>query len=370
MNSDRKMYRKTYLEVDLNVLKANFLFLRDKAKNKWFCPMVKANAYGHGVIEVVRALVEVGQKVFGVALIEEAIELREAGFQNIQILVFSSIDVNSADAIDKYGLTPVITQKREISILENALQKRVNVHLKMNTGMNRLGISSDEILECIEQLKNSKQMKLVGLCTHLSHGKGFDFSKEQISKLVEISKGAGIPLHMLNSLAFWSHCSDLNHDSGFGFRPGISLYGLSPEGERIDGLTPVMSLKSEIVQCHQINRGEGVSYGWTWRAERPSLIGVIPIGYADGFSRNLSNKASVLVNNQRVSQVGTICMDYLMVDLTDIFTGSEEAVGRSVDIFGGWRSNGVSVQDWAEGSGTISYEILSRMGQRVPRKYI
>lgn len=415
------MYRKTYIEINLTALQSNFEFLKQKAKGQWFCPMVKANAYGHGAVEVVQTLSQAGQEIFGVALIEEAIELREAGFWDIQILVFSSVDTDAAHAIDKYQLTPIITSQRELSILENTLQNRVEVHLKVNTGMNRLGISPNEMTECIGRLQNSKKMNLVALCTHLSHGEKANLSKKQISPLLEVSKKTNLPIHLLNSVAFLSHPSGPNSCLDFGFRPGISLYGLVPDlgpevklendgtshqkpnkepykkpneksrpniseptssntapngtlhkssNEKPYELIPVMSLKSEIVQCHRVSSNEGVSYGWTWQAKRSSLIGVIPIGYADGFSRSLSNKAFLVVNNQRAPQIGTICMDYLMIDLTDIFATGEEAVGKTVDVFGGQTSNRVSVQDWATWSNTLSYEILSRMGLRIPRKYI
>ena len=376
MNSDRKtchskIYRKTYLEIDLGALRSNFIFLKNKTKSKWLCPMVKANAYGHGAVEVVRTLVEEGEKVFGVSLIEEAIELREAGFKNVQILVFSPLGADSVGAIDAYHLTPVVTHKGEISLLESTLQTRVDVHLKVNTGMNRLGISLNDTLECVDGIKSSKKMRLVGLCTHLSHGEDIDISKRQLSQLMEVSGNIDVPIHLLNSasLAFLSDYSDLAHHLDFGFRLGISLYGLSPNGE-VDGLIPVMSLKSEIVQCHKVNKGEGVSYGWTWRAERPSLIGVVPIGYADGISRSLSNKISFLVNRQRVPQVGTICMDYVMVDLTDVFPDDRDVTGSIVEIFGCQQGEHLSIQDWANRSETISYEVLSRMGSRVPRKYV
>ena len=357
------MYRKTYLEVNLKALESNFLFLKKRLGNRWCCPMVKANAYGHGAIEVVRTLMKLGQKVFGVALIEEAIELREAGLEDIEILIFAP--VVSICAVDKYRLTPVVTRKEDIPILEQTKRTHLDVHLKVNMGLNRLGVEPSEVMECVHRLKSSKKINLVALCSHLSHGIGSLLSKESISKLIKISKKLDLPIHVLKSASFLSLKASKYNYASLGVRLGISLYGVEFTSSNV--LKPVMSLKSQIIQCHHVGKGEGVSYGWTWRAQRPSLIGVVPIGYADGLSRNLSNKAFVSVDNLRVPQVGTICMDYLMVDLTEIFVDSKEAIGKIVNIFG---DQGPSVRDWANWSGTISYEILSRMGLRIPRTYV
>ncbi len=390
------MYRQTYLEIDLEALGFNFRLLKQRAESRWFCSIVKADAYGHGATEVVRTLLQEGQEVFGVALIEEAIKLREAGFHNIQLLVFAPIDKEAVKAINLYGLTPIITQPSEIPLLENGLHKPVNVHLKVNLGMNRLGVALKDIPLCLNLLQNSKQLNLTSLCAHLSHSEVSHMSKKQVAPLLKVSRQKKLPFSLLNSPAFlgeyWT--SIPINGTRVGVRLGLSLYGLKPSNntagvsgisrpsktddtarvarssEALNSLAPVMCLKSHVVQCHRVPQGEGVSYNWTWRAKRPSLIGVIPIGYADGFNRSLSNKVSVLINHQRVPQVGAICMDYTMVNLTNIFQSCEEALGQKVELFGGRHPHSISAQELADKSGTIPYEILTCMGSRLPRKYV
>ena len=379
------------MEIDLRALESNYRFLRSLLPaDAFFCPLIKANAYGHGDIEVAKRLRTAGCTHYGVALLEEAIGLRESGDTG-KILVFGLFDPASAHVIFDFGLTPVVSEWHQLEALEKIAVARnvgaVEIHIKFNTGMNRLGFDVDQAPGLRKWLDTHKRFKLEGICTHLLRGDDAGApggeSESQMKAFAEALapfKGLGAKAHALNSSGtanLWKRVLDHKDLGGafwpLGARPGISLYGIQPsndEGARLN-LKPVLSLKTKIVTMHRLQTGDRLSYNATWRASKPSLIAVLPIGYADGYMRLLSNKASVLCRGRRAPVAGTVCMDYIMVDLTEVEAATGPiGVGEDIVLIGEQGSERILAQELADLVGTIPYEILTGMGARIPRKYV
>lgn len=346
--------------------------------------MVKANGYGHGDIECALRLQAEGAQSLGVGLIEEGLLLRQAGV-HCDILFYGIFDRGGAEAVLKYRLTPVISLLQQLKDLEEVSEAMVDVHLKFDTGMHRLGISREQTSEVFEFLKKSKRIRVRGLMTHLHSAEDLGLGEissafgqlqefELLIKSFESLFGLkDVHIHSLNSAALLGFTPDLKKKLKYqhGARPGLSLYGIAPVTTELK-LQPVMSLKSHLVRVFQVQEGATVSYGARWKASRPSWIGVVPLGYADGYPRLLSNKASVLFRGQRVPQVGSVCMDYLMLDLTQSieakgpvhFNGEDDEV-----ILFGQDELGqeITVSELATHIGTIPWEVLTGISERVHR---
>jgi alanine racemase len=346
--------------------------------------MVKANGYGHGDIECALRLQAEGAQSLGVGLIEEGILLRQAGV-HCDILFYGIFDRGGAEAVLKYRLTPVISLLQQLKDLEEVSESVVDVHLKFDTGMHRLGFSRQQASDVFEFLKKSKRIRVRGLMTHLhsaedlalgekssAFGQLQDF--EVLIKSYENLFGLNdVHIHSLNSAALLGLGPDLKKKLKYqhGGRPGLSLYGIAPIDTELK-LQPVMSLKSHLVRVFQVPKGATVSYGARWKASRPSWIGVVPLGYADGYPRLLSNKASILFRGQRVPQVGSVCMDYLMLDLTESIEAKGEVHFNGEDdeviLFGQDESGQeITVSELATHIGTIPWEILTGISERVHR---
>lgn len=395
--TNRSQYRPTQVTVDLAQIRANYRTLRSLvSKNAFFCPMVKANAYGHGDIEIGRALREEGASHLGVALIEEGIRLRNAGDKG-EILFFGVSGLDDAEAILSFQLTPVICTWDQLRSFEKVLvdrkSKQLKVHLEFNTGMNRLGFAPGYARELMDWLRQRPHFQLEGICTHLLKGDDASSangeSAQQIAKFIEALKpfaGSGARAHVLNSAAAaqtlatrpeWRDELARLGFADFGARPGISLYGMQPTDSAKLDLKPALSWVSKIISVQSVKPGEAVSYNAAWRAKRDSIIGVIPAGYADGVWRHLSNRGSVLCRNRKVPIVGTVCMDYFMVDLTDVVSPHSPSehlsvgavVGEPVVLIGRQGEERITVEDIAREVGTISYEVFTRISERVPRVY-
>jgi alanine racemase len=391
----RFFHRQTHAEIDLGRLQSNFRVFRELLPEGTFiCPMVKANAYGHGDVECARALRAAGARHLGVGLIEEGISLRLSGDPG-SLLFFGIFAEESADSILEFELTPVISAWHQLESLKKSADRRqsgqVKIHLKFNTGMNRLGFGVSEAANLRSWLDRNPDFKLDGLCTHLLRGSDAGApggeSESQLSSFAEALAhfhGLDVQVHALNSSAtlnLWKRVLEKkNLSSGafwpMGARPGIGIYGVDPgQDEDVElKLEPVMRFKSRLNMLHRLSAGERLSYNATWRAERPSLIGVVPAGYADGVMRGLSNKASVLCRGMRAPIAGTVCMDYFMVDLTDVeartTSGGGIQIGEEVVLFGEQGGAEVTAQELADLAGTIPYEILTRISERVTRVYL
>lgn len=391
-----QIYRPTSAYIDLVNLTHNLKLLKAGiGENNFFCPMVKANAYGHGDVEVALQLESEGVTHFGVGLIEEGLLLRQMGVKS-ELLVFGVFDVDGAVEIIRQKLTPVLSTWKQMESLEKVLkteQYPVDVHIKFDTGMHRLGFEcreADRVFQWLLARKNLLRVK--GIATHLHSGEDASQnqgeSHQQLRKFVDVENifSPFKPIsHSLNSSGLLNFIQMRKSGQGGlpgislnqGARPGLSIYGYSPLAETSDSLPlrPVMSLRSQVVRFHQLNVGVGVSYGHSWRAKRKSIVGVVPIGYADGFHRLLSNKANVLFAGRKVPVAGNVCMDHLMLDLTDVFAESNlsfeswtQKVNPEVTLFGyDSLGNLLSAKEHAIQGQTIPWEILTSVGERVPR---
>lgn len=382
------MFRRTFAEINLESLIANWSAIKNvAADDRFICPMVKANAYGHGDVQVALSLEKVGVTHLGVCLIEEGLLLRSSGLQ-ADILVFRGFDKIGAEKILEYQMTPVVSTWDQLAFLEAVADDPVKIHLKFNTGMNRIGFSIDQSEKLRDYFKKSKKLKLKAVLTHFAQGEdavstdGFSFRQmQQFQSAVDYFKDFDIYTHLLNSggiasLAQLKKNNVKNHflfNQKWGFRPGLMLYGYQPAPNFSEvNLKPVMTLKSVVNNIRSIPAGEGVSYGGTWKSTRPSKIAVVPIGYADGVHRLLSNQGHALFAGQLVPIVGRICMDFLMLDVTDVIQDSSVAkwVEEEVVLFGfDEKQQFLSAEKFAEKSQTIVWETLTSVGERVPRHF-
>jgi len=376
-----EIYRKTWAEIKKNHLLHNLDLIRSQFSSDTFlCPMVKANAYGHGDAFLAKQFQEWGVQNIGVCLIEEGLLLRKLGI-HIPILVFRGFDKKGAAAMLEHRLTPVVSHLDQLKIL-GELNQSIDLHLKFDTGMNRLGLSFEQTFEILQILKQNPQLHVQGLLTHLYQSEDSllenSQSKIQIEKLhliIEQLKSVTDQYHVLNSGGIVCKMEMLkkNQKSGFlfeknwGLRPGLLMYGYNPVVNSSFEFKPALTLKSHTSVVRQVKKGEGVSYNHRWVAEKDSSIAVVPIGYADGWHRLLSNQSEVLWNGQRAPIVGNICMDYLMVDVTGFAVKSENEV-----LFLGESSSGefISAFEVAKKAQTIPWEILTSIGERVPRIYL
>ena len=350
------------------------------SSKQFFCPMVKSNAYGHGDIELTRVCEDVGVSGVGVALLEEGIRLRKAGI-SLDIFVFGPILDSAVTHLFDYQLTPVIGQWPELLAMEKLLGGReFSLHLKFNTGMNRLGFNPQESESLLSFFRKHPNLKLTGICTHLLQGddigKPESISDQQIQdfeSIISYFSHFQPQVHLWNSSG-WFAVQDLktkySQSFHWGVRPGISIYGIQPlENKFFQELKPVMSIVSEIVTIQKVRKGETVSYGGMWQASKESLIGVVPIGYADGYSRSFSNRGEMLIGGSRVPIRGIVCMDYTMVDLTDLNIDPGRDLGKEVILLGEQSDQKITAEELAEMIDTIPYEIITCIGQRVPREF-
>lgn len=384
-----EMYRRTFAEINLDHLAHNIRVLQKTFPQAPFlCPMVKANAYGHGDIQLARILEASGIKHLGVCLIEEGLLLRNAGVKT-EILVFRGFDREGAKKIIQNDMTPVVSTWEQIEHLEAVASSPVSIHLKFDTGMNRLGFSPGEAQKLYDRLWQNKKVRLKALLTHLHSGEDAQdvagHSAQQLLKLHKVSqvfKTFNIFCHVLNSAGILSLMAaqkrGVSRDhplqlQDWGLRPGLMIYGYNPIGDKsVCELKPVMSLKSHVGSYRRLKAGETVSYGGTWKALQDSVIAVVPIGYADGYHRSLSNKAMVLFAGEKVPVVGNVCMDYLMLDVTGVVQGKDlqEFKDQEVTLFG-YSSEGhfLSPEELGLHAQTITWEVLTSVGERVPRVY-
>lgn len=385
-----EMYRRTYAEINLNHLAHNVRLIQKAfPQNKFLCPMVKANAYGHGDARLGMFLETLGIRHMGVCLIEEGILLRKSGVK-AEILVFRGFDDIGAQKIAEYGMTPVVSSWDHIEHLEDLeTGTPIGIHLKFDTGMNRLGFRPEEAQKLFDRLWQNKKIRLKALVTHLFNGEDAMDDKgksaEQLKTLNQLSqlfKPFNIFSHALNTAGILSAMSLQKSNApahhplllqNWGLRPGLMIYGYNPLPDKtIADLKPVMTLKAQVNTYRRLKAGETVSYGGTWKAVRDSVIAVIPIGYADGYHRILSNKAQVLFAGKRVPVVGNVCMDYLMLDVTDVVQNSdlEKFKDQEAVLFGQAHGEFLSPEELATQAQSITWEMLTSVGERVPRVYI
>ncbi len=370
--------RPTWAVVSLDALKQNYLTIRNHlGAGARLMAVVKANAYGHGAVECARALESVGAEWFGVALIEEGIELRQAGIAR-PIFCLGGFWRGQAEAAVKHDLTVAVfrlDQAKELNARARQAGRTINFHLKVDTGMGRLGVSLDDAAEFARALKPLRHIELDGVMTHFADADGDDpaYTDGQIARYNE----AVASLRQLGFNPSWQHLANSAgihaHPQSHGnlARAGATLYGLSrdvlsPRLEAFD-LRPVMSLHSRIVMLKTVPAGTPLGYGCAFTTARESRIATIPIGYADGLRRAHSNNGRVVVRGVFAPIVGRVSMDLTIIDVTD---APDVAVGDEVILIGEQNGRRIVAEDLAEQIGTISYEIVTGISSRVPRVYL
>ena len=357
------MYRKTEALIDLEAIRANHALACELAPKSKNVAVIKADAYGHGMLRVAEALQDV-VSAFAVAILDEALELRKEGIST-PILVLEG--VNSTDAIETAvanSLSLVVHSDEQVSLMQQArLSTPVSIWLKVDSGMHRLGLPPARLGTVLQRLRDCA-CDISVICTHLACADDpadDDVTERQLETFRACVADLGLPLSIANSagiLAWPESHADWN-------RPGYMLYGDSPMASDIEtarGLQPAMTFRSEIIAIREIAVGEAVGYGGRWTATRPSKIGTIACGYADGYPRHAPNGTPTLVNGHVAPLVGTVSMDMITIDVTE---HENVAVGDSVELWG----RDVAVSDVAKRSGTIGYELLTGVTSRVPRKY-
>jgi len=368
--------RPNYLLIDRSALRSNIQTLLSQTQDPVkYLAVVKANAYGHGILEVAKAALEGGASYIGVAIPEEGKRLREAGIDT-PILVFGALLAENAEMVVEYDLCPTVFSCEILETLQRFASQKGKVcpiHIKVDTGMNRIGLKSmDEFIHLLNRSKICTNIRVEGLFTHFAVSEIEDksFTRLQAKRFGDYIKQAHAMgffplLHAANSGAALD-LPELHYDM---IRGGLSMYGYLPGencGQNVQ-LKPVLTWKTYVVHVKDIMPGETVSYGRNFTAKRPTRIATLPVGYGDGYKRSLSNKAQVLLHGQRVPVVGTVCMDQLMCDVTDV---TNVRCGDEVVLLGSQGEECIDANEMAAWADTISYEILLSINERVPRIYI
>lgn len=369
------MHRPTWAEIDLSAIRDNIRGIRERVGPRVkIMPAVKADAYGHGATPVSRACLEAGADALGVACVEEAIELREAGI-TAPILILGCSEPGSAGEIVRRHVAATCCDSRFVEALSAEAVRQdlsASVHIKVDTGMGRIGVQPDEALEFARRVSTLTGVAIEGVFTHFPTSDEADrsFTLSQIATFRKVSSAVNrlvdgkVIAHASNSggiLAF----PEADFDC---VRPGIMVYGHYPSSEvaRTVQIREALTLKTRIAFLKTAEPGTSVSYGRTHILKRKSIVATLPIGYGDGYSRLLSNQGEACVRGVRVPVIGRVCMDQIMIDVTDV-PGVE--LGDEVILYGG-RLDYLSVSRIAETLGTISYEVLCNIGKRVPRVYL
>lgn len=365
------MFRPTRIEISKANLKHNLGLLKSWNGYAFFCPMVKANAYGHGAEIVAKIVEEFGVDAMGVAIVEEAKALREAGIQT-PILTFGPLSPAGAAEVIRLKLTQVAGRFEDLEALWAHQPKELKIHLKFNTGMQRVGFDEEQLPALKEWLKKHPALEVTGTCTHLTHGEDADQpdgpSQLQFRKFLRLCQDFPGVRHVHKSASLAAQ-RESKSPSDVGARPGVGIYGLPHEENLIGaGLKPVLRWVTELAYVHNLKKGESVSYGSQWTASRPSVIGVLPVGYGDGYMRVLSNKAQMLFRGQRVPVVGRVCMDYTLLDLTDALKGEAPRSGEPIVILGRDGREEISAYEISVWAGTNAYEVVTAISRRVARE--
>lgn len=365
--------KRVFAEINLSNIAENVVNIKKSLdKNTKLMTIVKAYGYGHGALEVAKICIENGADWLGVAIVSEAMELRNAGIKE-PILVLGSITENNIHHIIENDITQTIFSyetAKKLSKIAEKLNKFANIHIKIDTGMSRLGfLPTNETIKEILKINELPFIKITGIFTHFSTSDEIDksFSINQFDTFTEFTKKleqngiSNIMKHISNSGAIL----DLPKYNLDMVRAGIIIYGLYPSEQVSKNipLKPAMTIKTHISFIKEVDELSSISYGRTHTTRVKSKIATIPVGYADGYARNLSNRGRVIVNGQYAKIVGNICMDQFMIDVTHI---DDINIGDFVTLIG----DGISVEEVAKLQNTINYEVVCCIGKRVPRIYI
>lgn len=371
--------RPAWAEINLTNLEYNIDRIKEKIGKSELIGVIKADAYGHGAVKFAEILRGKGCRTFAIATLQEAITLREAGFDE-EIIMLGLVPDMYADIVVKYDIIPAVCDSANAAAFdEEALRqgKTCTVLIVVDTGMGRIGYQADDIeyaVEDIKKIQGLKNIKIKGMFSHMSTADAFDktYSRGQESKYNNfydklMEAGIVIPMRTLANSASIMELPTVHFDA---CRAGIILYGLYPS-EEVDynqlSLKPVMSVKANITQLKEVGEGFSVGYGRKFISTRPSKIATLALGYADGYPRPYSAQAKVIVNGVICPVAGNICMDQCMVDVTDV---PDVKAGDEVILMGTDGVNTISADDIAKATGTINYEIVCAFGQRLPKVYV
>lgn len=372
-----KNIRPVWLEINLDAIAHNIKKIRQiVGENTQIIAVVKANAYGHGAVEVSETLLENGVTMLGVGVIEEGIALRAAGIK-APILVCGLTTDDQLEPLVMYNLSATVCKLETIQALSRIAsknKKKVCVHIKIDTGMGRLGIPGEDTLNFVKEIGKMKNIEIEGIFTHFaaSNEEDGNYTRKQFEKykkaLLELERERiNIPLnHVANSTAILNS-SRFHLDA---VRPGIIVYGLfpSPKTKQIVQLRPAAEFKTKIIFLKKVSAGKSVGYGKTYTTSKPTRIATLPVGYADGYSWLLSNKGEVLLRGERAPIIGRICMDLCMIDVTHI---EGVQIGDEVVLWGKQGSKMISVEEVAQKTGSIVYEVICMVDkERVPKIFI
>ena len=363
--SDLSFQRPTWVEIDLDIFRSNYLAIQKAVQPAGVLAVVKADAYGHGAIVLARELHQMGIERLGTATALEAIELRKAGIQT-PVVVLSGLTIPQLPLLLQYDLIPAVYDFEFLTALDEFTEKHrreVSVHLKIDTGMGRLGFQPEDAAVALK--KSYPYVRVEGVYTHFANADvpEDDYTRLQLQKFLNFLYEQDVQVryrHAANSagiLNFPQSHLDL-------VRPGLILYGISPASAMTIPQHPILSLKSRIIALRRIAKGETIGYGRTFRAERDSVIATLPFGYADGLRREFSNRLEVEVCGKMCRIAGTISMDLCMLDVTDV---ADQVKLQDEVTFIGPRT---TCWDWARLLDTIPYEITCLIGARVPRVYV
>ena len=365
--SNINIHKDAWVEINLENLAHNIREIRKIIpKNKKFLGIVKADAYGHGAQMIAKTMLASGVDWFGVSSIDEGLDLREIKI-SAPILVVGAVPVWAVEAAAQNDISISIFNDEHLRACKDVYERtglRPKVHVKLDTGMNRIGVRSESGVEFIEKVSMADYLRFEGIFTHLAAAEEKDSAVAQIKRWEDVISKIntdGLILHIQNTAATFAYDIPSNM-----VRVGISLYGLYPDlpygVQNLPKLKQVMSLKGRITNIHSVYPNEGVSYAHTFVAYEPTRVATIPIGYADGVDRKLSNKIQGKVNDKYIRQIGNITMDQMMFDLG----GNEAQIGDVVTLLD---EKDLSIDSWAEILGTINYELTCRLKVRLPRVY-
>jgi alanine racemase len=369
------VHRPVWAEVSLGAIAANVAALRAEVAPAEVLAVVKADGYGHGALEVSRTALTAGATALGVALVEEGVQLRAAGI-DAPVLVLSEPVAEAADAVVQYGLTPVVYTPQGIESLAKAVAvsgaHSLGVHLKVDTGMHRVGCRAEDAVELAVQVTSHPELDLAGTCTHFAVADEPDdpYSAEQIARFTEVIealRAAGIDpgrVHACNTAGALT-LPGARYDF---VRAGIGIYGVAPAPALagVVALQPALAVKARVTFVKTVAPGTRISYGLRYETDRETRIATVPIGYADGVPRVLGHAGgSALVRGVRCPMAGTVTMDQLMLDVGEL----PVEPGDEVVLLGGQGDEVITADEWAALVGTIPYEVVCGIGPRVPRTY-
>lgn len=365
-------HRDAWVEINLESISHNIKeFRKNIPADKKILGVVKADAYGHGSIMTAPIMLASGIDMLGVASIDEGLDLRNERI-DCEILVVGAVPVWSFEIAAENDISVSIFSDAHLNACKQAYERtgiKPKVHIKLNTGMNRIGLEPENAVEFIKKVQTSDYVDLKGIFTHLANAEDVEKTHNQLKIWNDITSAVdtdGLLLHALNTAGSMKYCNEIKSNM---VRMGIAIYGLEPDlPENLmfkPELKQVMGLKGRITNIHTMHKGQGISYGYSFVADKDIKVATIPIGYADGVPRALSNKIYAELNGKKIKQIGNITMDQMMFDITGIDANEGDIITLLNDT-----DKELSIDNWANIIGTINYELTCRLKVRLPRVYV